>query len=125
MMIFKQKFAPGTRVSVFYTEEGTSVRVYTPALDPTWIPKEKRSNPHVTVQQIKEELLKLIRIKPGHTRTHYTQLQKKDGGIKGSRERKEEMFKELVDEKLIVVKPLDKPIARQNHAVYPAEYEEV
>ncbi len=121
MMIFKQKFAPGTRVSVFYTPEETSVRVYTPAINPTWLTTEKRSSAQVTTEQIKEELLKLIRIKPGYSRTWYTQLPKKDGGIKGSRDRKEDMFKELVNEGLIVVKPLDKPIARQTHAVYPAE----
>lgn len=121
MLIFKQRFAPGTRVAVFYTPEETSVRVYTPAINPTWIPKEKRSSAQVTDDFIKEELLKLVRIKPGYARTYYTQLPVKNGGFKGSRDRKEDAFKSLVDEGLIIVKPLDKPIARQTHAVYPAE----
>lgn len=73
------------------------------------------------LDDIKEDLLKLVILKPSFAPTYYTQMGVKYGGSKGSRERKEEAFKELVNENKIIVKELDKPIGRRKYAVYPAE----
>lgn len=121
MKIFEQEFAPGTRVAVFYTPESTSVRVYTPRPDPTWIPKEKVGRKQTPLDEVKDDIVKLVILKPGYGPTYYTQTNIKHGGAKGSRERKEEAFKELVNEGKVIVKLLDKPIGRRKHAVYAAE----
>lgn len=124
MKIFDKEFPAGTRVAVFYTPESTSVRVYTPRPEPVWIFKEKAHKPQTPLPEVKQTLLNLIRVKSGQGKSFYVQLPIKQGGVKGSRERKEEAIEELVKDGLIVIKAPDKPMRNTKLVIYPVNTED-
>jgi len=61
------------------------------------------------------DLVTLIRRDPGRSRTYYEQLSVVQGGVKGSRDRKEKAVNSLLNEGSLVRVELAKPIGRANH----------
>lgn len=61
------------------------------------------------------DLVELIRRDPGRSRTYYEQLSVVQGGVKGSRDRKEKAVNSLLNEGSLVRVELAKPIGRANH----------
>lgn len=123
MKVFEKKFGPGMYVSVMHTEDGVRVRVLSKRPSPDWIEKEEKvtSKSYVSDDEIKTRLLSLIRLNPGKGKTYYTQLPVKRGGVPSYHERKEKIIEGLIEEGVLVLKQLDKPVGRRTHAVYPAE----
>ena len=61
------------------------------------------------------DLIELVRRDPGHARSYYEQLSTVQGGVKGSKDRKERAITSLLEEGSLVRVELEKPVRRANH----------
>lgn len=121
MKLFEDYFPVDSSVSMKVVDGLLCVGVYTARPRPDWLLKNKSNlagNTKITTDRMKEEMLKLIRLKPGLAESFYTRLAVKHGGVSGSQDRKEETLRELITSGKIVKNVLDKPIGRKTHEIY-------
>ena len=61
------------------------------------------------------DIINLIRSHPEHSRTHYEQMTVTQGGVKGSRERKERAIESMLNDGILELVLLDQPKRRATH----------
>lgn len=123
MKLFEQCFPAGCTVSMQTTPQGlVRVRVFDARPAPDWInaAATPKRGPATADPAVREQLLALVRVQPGHSRSHYERLPLKRGGAKGSQARKEALLTGLIDAGLIRLTPLHPPQGRRTHVLYPA-----
>jgi hypothetical protein len=126
MKIFETYFEPGVVVVTMTNDKGTIVRAFTPRTKPTWLHTGEKNKPDPVVkvklkkdnEQLKLDLLRLVRVLPGKAKSFYTQLGMDEGGVKGSQERKEKALEELINANQIKRVQLEKAVGRKNHELY-------
>lgn len=75
--------------------------------------KDQREND--AWDRIGQDLMNLIRKEPRRSRSYYERLPVANGGVKASQERKERVMTSLVNDGLVDVIHLEKPMGRANH----------
>lgn len=121
MKIFEQVFPAGVVVSVLTTESGTVVRAFTQRQHPTWLHKVDPvsvAQRKQDTEQLKAEVLRLVRALPGRAKSFYTQLGMDEGGVKGSQARKEKAIDDLLSSGALRRVQLEKAVGRKNHELY-------
>lgn len=128
MKIFEKHFEPQIVVVTLTNDQGTIVRAFTPREKPTWLHKEKKQkvNPvkiakeKYTDEQMKDDLVQLVRRSPGYGKSFYTQLKIVKGGVKGSQERKDQVLQDLITEGRVIKQDLEKPRGKQTYRLFAA-----
>lgn len=77
--------------------------------------KEQRENENW--ERICRDLVDLVRNQPRKSRSHYERLPVAQGGIKASQDRKERAMSSLIEDGVLEIILLDKPVGRANHYV--------
>lgn len=107
MLVSEKTYPAGTVVSVVCAPDGgVSVRVHTTRPIPHWLHGKRED------VKIEEELLNLIKEQPGRAYSYYTRLPLSQGGIKGSQERKEKIMNKFIENNVVKLVELDKPVGR-------------
>lgn len=62
-----------------------------------------------------DDIINLVRKFPAHARSYYEQLTVAQGGVKGSRERKNKAISQLLEDGVLIRVEREVPVARENH----------
>lgn len=123
MNLFKSEFPNGSVVSVTMSEDRVVVSVNSPRPNPVWLHNGTKTgrlgNSKLTESELDCEMFKIISTEPGRAKSYYTQLSKDSGGFGCSQQRKEKSVDRLISSGLVVVKPLDNPVGRKTHEIWP------
>jgi hypothetical protein len=121
MQLFQDFFPADSTVSTRIVDGRLCVSVFTARPKPDWLLKNQstlRGNLKITDKALREEILRLVRLKPGLAGSSYVRLPIKAGGVAGSQERKETTLRELISTGLIVKKELTQNMGRKTHELY-------
>ncbi len=79
--------------------------------------KEDRKNDEETMKwnRLCSDMLVLVRCDPGKSRSYYERLGSSEGGVRGSQDRKIKAIDHLLNEGMLEIVKLDKPLGRMNH----------